>query len=188
MESLNNKFYSKAYKKYGVCAQGVHWSSQKTQYIRFNVLTSFIEKDIENSSILDIGCGFAEYLNFLQIKELKAKEYLGIDCEEFMIKESKKRFSEYQFLQIDILKDILPKKDYLLCSGALNILKKEEFFKAIEKCYKTSQKGFIFNFLTKETFNNLQKQEVILFCQNIAKKVTISKVYLPNDITLFLEK
>lgn len=64
----------------------------KNQYIRFEVLTKFIQKDIQNSSILDLGCGFADYLYFLENKDITPKEYLGIDCEEFMIEESKKDF------------------------------------------------------------------------------------------------
>lgn len=186
MNNFNNKFYKKAYSTHGVSAKGVHWNSQRTQYIRFQVITSFIEK-IENSTILDVGCGFAEYVEYLKIKELTPLEYVGIDCEDFMIEESK-RFKEHQFLTCDILRDEIPKKDYLICSGTFNILKKEEFFKAIKNCYESLQKGLIFNFLTKESFNQLKKDEIINFCKELSNKISLSKPYLPNDMTIFLEK
>ena len=57
MPSLNHKFYFNSFVKYGVSAKGVHWFSKKTQYIRFNVLTSYLNR-IENCTILDMGCGF----------------------------------------------------------------------------------------------------------------------------------
>ena len=64
-----------------------------TQYKRFEILTSFIKIKIIQSNIIDAGCGFGEYYNYLFDNDLKPKSYLGIDCEEKMIKFSiKKRF------------------------------------------------------------------------------------------------
>merc|ERR1711879_149122 len=117
---------------------------------------------------------------FLKIKEIYPKEYLGIDCEKFMIESSQKRFPYENFLQCDILKDKIPTKDYLICSGAFNILEKKEFFESIEKCFNASNKGFIFNFLTKDSFNKVNKDEVINFCEKLSNKVLLSSPYLPN--------
>ena len=61
----NKKFYKKSIEKYGISAKGVHWNSSYTQYKRFEVLTKFIKEEIGSSSIIDAGCGFAEYYNYL---------------------------------------------------------------------------------------------------------------------------
>lgn len=188
MSELNHKFYKKSYETFGVTAKGVHWNSMKNQYIRFEVLTKFFQRDLENSSILDLGCGFADYLYFLQNKELIPKEYFGIDCEDFMINESKKRFPNHQFMVLDFLKEDIPKRDYIICSGALNILKEKEFFYAIEKCFNSSTKGFAFNFLKKDSFNKIKEETIIDFCNNLSKKVIISNPYLPNDTSIFIKK
>ena len=58
----NTLFYKKAIDKYGI--------------------TSFIEDSIKESTIIDAGCGFGEYYNYLFDNNLKPKSYLGIDCEE----------------------------------------------------------------------------------------------------------
>ncbi len=160
----------------------------KNQYIRFEVLTKFFQKDLANSSILDLGCGFADYLYYLEAKELKPRQYLGIDCEDFMINESKKRFPDYQFKILDFLQEDLPKKDYIICSGALNILKEKEFFYAIEKSFNSSKKGFAFNFLKKDSFNKIKEESIINFCNSLSKKVIISNPYLPNDTSIFIKK
>lgn len=188
MSNINHTFYKKSYEKHGVSPKGVHWNSMKNQYIRFEVLTKFIQKDIQNSSILDLGCGFADYLYFLENKDITPKEYLGIDCEEFMIEESKKRFPNQKFKLLNFLEDEIPKYDYILCSGALNILKEKEFFYAIEKCFTSSQKGFIFNFLTKDSFNKIKEKDVIDFVEKLSNKVYISSPYLPNDKSIFIQK
>ncbi|TLP39284.1 methyltransferase domain-containing protein [Arcobacter arenosus] len=188
MSNLNHKFYKTSYEKFGVTARGVHWNSMKNQYIRFEVLTKFFQKDLENSSILDLGCGFADYLYFLQNKELIPKEYLGIDCEDFMINESKKRFPNHKFKILNFLQEEIPHKDYIICSGALNILKEKEFFYSIEKCFNSSTKGFAFNFLKKDSFNKIKEESIINFCNSLSNKVTISNPYLPNDTSIFIEK
>lgn len=109
MKINNHLFYKKSILKYGLTARGVHWDSSFTQYLRFEVLFQFIE-NLNNSSIVDVGCGFAEFVNFLNYKNIKPKEYLGIDCEEQMIKICKSRFKTNNFLVKDVLKDTLIKK------------------------------------------------------------------------------
>ena len=187
METINHQFYKNAYKEHGVSAKGVHWHSKKNQYYRFEILTSFL-KNIKNSSIIDIGCGFGEYLNYLKEKDLNPDIYLGIDCEEFMINISKKRFPSNVFLKCDILKHKLPKADYLICSGTLNILKEKVFLESINKCFHASNRGFVFNFLTNNSIHNLSLDLIKEHCLKLTKKVTISSDYIANDCTIFLEK
>ena len=141
----NALFYKKAIKRYGISAKGVHWNSEFNQYKRFEILTSFIKDSIKNSSIVDAGCGFGEYYNYLFDNDLKPASYLGIDCEEGMVILASKRFLNTQFIIQDILKDELIDADYYICSGAMNILNKEEIFIFIEKCFAASNKAFIFN-------------------------------------------
>lgn len=86
------------------------------------------------------------------------------------------------------MEEEIPTKDYILCSGALNILKEKEFFYAIEKCFNSSKKGFAFNFLKKDSFNKIKEETIIDFCNNLSKKVIISNPYLPNDTSIFIKK
>ena len=88
----NHTFYKLAIEKYGISAQGVQWNSKYSQYKRFEILSSFIQDKIKESSIVDAGCGFGEYYNYLFDNNLKPKLYLGIDCEKEMINFASKRF------------------------------------------------------------------------------------------------
>ena len=101
----NTLFYKKAIDRYGISAQGVHWNSEFTQYKRFEILTSFVEYSMKESSIIDAGCGFGEYYNYLFDNNLKPKLYLGIDCEKEMINFASKRFLNVDFYMKDILID-----------------------------------------------------------------------------------
>ena len=114
MKNNNYQFYNPAIKKYGISAKGVRWNSKYSQYKRFEVLTNFIENEIKESNIVDAGCGFAEYYNYLFDNNLKPKSYIGIDCEEEMITLASKRFLDTNFYIKDIIKDELIFADYYI--------------------------------------------------------------------------
>ena len=106
MKKNNYQFYNPAIKKYGISAKGVRWNSKYSQYKRFEVLTNFIENEIKKSNIVDAGCGFAEYYNYLFDNNLKPKSYIGIDCEEEMITLASKRFLNTSFYIKDIIQNM----------------------------------------------------------------------------------
>ncbi len=147
-----------------------------------------MQQDSEACTIVDAGCGFGEYYNYLQINNIYRFDYIGIDCEEEMVKISKNRFQQISFYQKDILKDTLFTADYYICSGAMNILKKNDFYHFIEKCFLASKKGFIFNFLKNKSFNNIKIEEVVSFCSSLSSKIQTKNNYLDNDFTIFMIK
>lgn len=184
----NNKFYKNSFKKYGVNAKGVHWESKLTQFKRFEVLTSFIINEIENSSLADIGCGFGAYLDYLKRINISPKSYLGVDCEDFILDISKKKYKENSFIKCDILNDNIPRADYLICSGTLNILNQIKFFEAVINCFNACNKGFLFNFLTKNNIHHISEEYMYNFCKGLTPKISIKKNYLNNDCSIYLEK
>lgn len=189
MVKINNKkFYTRSIKEFGVSAQGVHWNSQFSQYRRFEILTKFIKKELSNASLVDAGCGFAEYFNYLRKKECLPLHYYGIDCEEQMIQIARNRFPKLSLYVKDILKEPLIKADYYVCSGAMNLLTKAECFQFIQQCYAHSMKGFAFNFLKQESFNQIDVREVLAFCKELNGTYIIEDNYLRNDISIFLKK
>ena len=184
----NTKFYETAIKKYGISAHGVHWNSEFTQYKRFEILTSFVEDSMKESSIIDAGCGFGEYYSYLFDKTLKPKSYLGIDCEKQMIDLASKRFLNAKFEIQDILKDSLYKADYYICSGAMNILERDEIFIFIRKCFEASNKAFVFNFLKNDSLTNVKSFDIIGYCKTLSANMEIKENYLSNDFSIYLKK
>ncbi len=185
----NKLFYQKSIQKYGISAQGVHWNNEYTQYKRFEIITNFIKDDLDNSLIVDAGCGFGEYLKYLKSHECKNNfQYIGIDCENEMIRISQNRFSDAKFYQKDVLVDQLIDADYYICSGAMNILPKQKCYQFIENCFRSSKKGFVFNFLKNKSFNNIKIEEVVAFCSSLSSKLQTKNNYLENDFTIFMIK
>ncbi|MEA3498999.1 MAG: class I SAM-dependent methyltransferase [Campylobacterota bacterium] len=184
----NKKFYKDAIEEFGVSAQGVHWNSKYTQYKRFEIITKLIKKDIKSSSLVDVGCGFGEYYNYLLNNNRTPKRFIGVDCEEDMITISKKRFPNQDFYKQNILYDKLIEADYYTSSGALNILTLNEIKIFIERCFNSSKKGFIFNFLKNITFNKIKKYEILEICKIYTNNIITKENYLENDFTIFMVK
>jgi SAM-dependent methyltransferase len=184
----NTQFYKESIKRHGISAQGVHWNSEYTQYKRFEILTDFIKDNIKEFTIIDAGCGFGEYYNYLFDNDLKPKSYLGIDCEEQMINLASKRFLNTKFEVQNILKDNLSISDYYICSGAMNILEKEEVFLFIKKCFLASNLAFIFNFLKNDSLTTVNESDVINYCLTLSKKIEIKENYLSNDFSICIKK
>jgi len=186
--SSNKEFYSQSIKEYGVSAQGVHWNSKYTQYKRFEILTKQIKKHIKTSSVIDVGSGFGEYYHYLKNNHKTPHHYIGVDCEENMVNISRKRFPNIEFLNQNILEDVLIPADYYICSGALNLLNKSEVEKFIKRCFEHSEKAFIFNYLKNETFNDVNKEDIINITENLTSNIKIIEGYLDNDFTIVMVK
>ena len=183
----NKEFYTKSIQQYGISPQGVHWNSKYSQYKRFEILTSFIN-NIDKITLLDAGCGFGEYYNFLKKNNLTPKKYIGIDCEEDMIRIATKRFPTQQFFLKNILYDKLPNVDYIICSGTLNLLTIKECEIVISKCITASKQGFIFNYLKNTTFTNISKKQILDIVYKYTTNIKIKENYLENDFTIDIKK
>ncbi|MDC0933353.1 class I SAM-dependent methyltransferase [Arcobacteraceae bacterium] len=184
----NKEFYSQSIKEHGISAEGVRWNNKYSQYKRFEAITKRIKKEIHTSTILDVGCGFGEYIEYLKINNKTPYKYIGIDCEQDMINICKKRFPNEEFHLIDVLKDDIPYSDYTVCSGALSILKYNQVEQFIATSFKHSKKGFIFNSLKDLTFNNIKQYEIVDICKKYAQKISVYEGYLDNDFTILMVK
>lgn len=187
MKINNHLFYKHSYLKHKNSAKGLHWTSKQTQEKRFEILIDFIKKDLHTVSILDAGCGFGHLLEYLKMNRLNPKNYIGVDCEKFMIDICLQNFPRYRFFEKDILKENIPINDYCICSGALNLLDKEDIFVFIENMLKSAKKGILFNHITNN-FNKVSKEDVINYCEKTNCKMIIEENYLENDYTIFLKK
>jgi len=66
----------------------------------YNILSNYLKKNYPNHSIIDIGCGDAEFASYFD-KKIK---YVGIDISEKYIESARKKFPYFQFYNHDITK------------------------------------------------------------------------------------
>lgn len=185
----NEEFYTAAIKKHGESSKGVHWNSTYSQEKRFEVLLSCIED--EDFSLVDAGCGFGDLYFYLLKKEVSFGSYTGVDMSPSMIKIAKEK-TGCEIVECDICRDELPRADYYLCSGAMNILSRFDTYLFIQNCYKASRKGFVFNILMGEddslVYNHFYPNELQKLFDELGAEVLIKKGYLKHDFTVFMKK
>ncbi len=142
--------YNRTLKYNGYTPAGVCWSSKKSQYIRFEILTSLFKKFSSKSNlrIADIGCGYAELLNYFYQCKMNYV-YEGYDINKNMISFCKKKYKKHDFF----LKSYPVRFcDISVMSGTYNfaVTKDIESWEKyiihnLSQCLKRSNLGIVFN-------------------------------------------
>ncbi len=191
----NDKFYLSAYRKFGVSPEGLNWNSKKTQELRFAVLTSFLDQELASCKVVDFGCGFGDLPLYWHNRNLKVKEYVGIDSIGKFVKIAKKRtdfLKNTTFYKRDVLSEELVFGDWGVASGSLNILSEFDSWFFIERMLEYSEKGVVFNILKgekkSENFNYKTKEEMEEYLISKDLKFEIEEGYLPDDMSVKVYK
>ncbi len=182
----NDRFYAASLKKYGVSARGVQWRSEENQTVRFEQIVSLIPPSEGSIRIADAGCGFGDLYRFLLPRLGEKLRYVGIDSHEEMVRIARKR-ARGEVLWRDVLRDPLPRADYYVCSGALNILTPYEAQRFIRRCYESSAEGFVFNFLegseASNTYNYMNAASIERMAGELNARCVLRRGYLQGDCT-----
>jgi len=125
LKNVDKKNYIEKYEKrlaqYGYSPLTLGWGKGGRQDVRFSVLAKDVLKH-PDSSVLDVGCGFADLEKFLTKRGWKGK-YTGIDIVPGLIETALKQNKHLDVRQIDITgkqAETLGQYDYVISSGALN--------------------------------------------------------------------
>lgn len=194
-------YYKNKIKSYGTGAEGMDWKDKDSQYLRFDMLTRYINFD-DAPSILDVGCGSSEFLNFCRLNNLECN-YQGIDVVEEMVNESNNRFGSgtailgdtHYFEDANLF-------DYVIVSGTFNLKLDETemkwknfFYRNLTKMFDISKKGIVFNCMTEHvdwTYERLYYPNLSELTQFIVKNLSrdfiIDHSYDLYEMTLYVSK
>jgi len=140
------KHYAKLYKKFGSSPASIGWTRGK-QDIRFNAITEIGR--LNNSSILDVGCGFGDLLSFLDKRKLQVK-YTGVDINQKFIEIAKKKYQKSIFEVRDIEEKPFTKKfDWVFAIGTTNHGGSYRYIQQLlSQMFRISKKGIVMDFLS----------------------------------------
>jgi len=164
-------YYDSKLLAHGATPRGVDWNGQESQECRFQQLSSiFPKQSLENSSVLDYGCGYAAYLRYLESAH-SHYEYIGLDISEEMINQAKSKYHEKEQASFQVGAEITSQVDYIVASGVFSVkLKNNEedwlsyIYQTLDMLNECSKKGFSFNCLT--SFSDIEKMQEHLFYAN----------------------
>lgn len=197
MKLLN--FYKNKFKKFGVDPRSLVWKTRGAAHQRFRQFWK--EIDFNGKKVLDVGCGFGEFGNFLT-KRYKDVIYKGVDIVPEFIENGKKIYPELTLVSLDYFKHPLPETyEIIICSGALNSnygnkVKNMSFRKtAIRTMFCHSSKILAFNMagsfpqLKNDKNNNVwyvDSLEILKYCMSLTSKVLLRENYHSKDFTIFM--
>jgi len=173
----------------GVLPSGINWISKKNQEIRFKILLYLLPRDLSLMTIVDAGCGYGDLYPYMKRKNRLPKEYIGIDYLEDMFGIAREQTEYSEIIIRDITDGPLPRADYYISSGALNITTKFETYLFIRNCFEACKSGFIFNSLHGDKvcniYNYLSKNDIDSMANEFnVREVLIIDDYLEDCITV----
>ena len=195
-DQIIKKFYHNLIEKYGDSPRSLDHRSKDGQKIRFDIITQIGIKN--NCSILDVGCGFGDYFNYLKNRGINV-EYCGIDLTDKIVETARRKNPDACIIHDNILNMSEDKKfDYVVSLG-FNGVKTgnnwETLIKVLDKMWNLSKKGIVYNAVS--TFATIQ-DELIYFVppakvidyimNNLTYKIVFRHDYMPHDFTIYVYK
>ncbi len=187
-------YYSNKILTHGNSPQGVDWNGEESQVLRFKELSKVI-KDRSTFSLLDYGCGYAAYLDFLS-KKFKNFKYYGFDLSSEMIKASRERIPDTSDCSFSSSIENIPMVDYVVASGIFNVRLdndssrwREYTLSILNKINSLGSKGFSFNCLTSYSDQSKKRDDLYyadpLFFFDYCKNTFSNRITLIHDYDLY---
>ena len=196
------KYYDGKIKQFGTTSKGVDWNGEESQILRFKQVLKIVE--VNNGSLIDIGCGYGAMFTFMKNNGLDLVKYLGIDISESMLLEAEKLNGKNNNFNVSKDLDAIEAQEYVVASGLFNVKQevsdedwKQYCLDLLLKFDKHSTKGFSFNMLTsysdKEFMRSyLHYADPLFFfdyCKrNFSKNVTLVHDYDLYEFTILVRK
>ncbi len=166
--------YSARYASLGRHIRTLGWGSEAQQQIRFTH-TLLPGEDYTQLSILDIGCGFGDYLTFLKSQGLSPAAYTGWDLNPDLLREAKAlhpnspniTFAEENLLSRTSASP--PVADVGVMLGLLNFNWKERYDnatytrEALQKAFSLVRKTLIVDFLSNRITPSYPREDFVYY-------------------------
>jgi SAM-dependent methyltransferase len=190
------RWYEDKVRRFGYDHRGLGFRTRTSQEKRFEALLAL--GDFDGRRLLDVGCGFGDFLAFLHARGIHP-EYTGIDLCEPMVARGRERFNDgAQFIVSDVL-EYLPSGgyDYVVASGIFGLEAegaRDRIQPTLERMFEWAQRGAAANFLSAlspvpvEQRVYIEPVEMLEFALSITPAVRLDHSYLPNDFTIHLYK
>jgi ubiquinone/menaquinone biosynthesis C-methylase UbiE len=183
--------------QFGYSPLTLDWGENSRQDVRFAVLADLALRSPQ-SSVLDVGCGFADLYAFLHQKGWTGR-YTGVDIVPGLLATAHDRYPGLDLQNVDISNPAvhLGTYDYVIGSGLLNLKLQAEdhathVVKVLQAMHRHAQKAVCVDFLS--TYVDFQKPEswhtnpgwVFDQAKQLSRRVTLRHDYLPYEFAVVI--
>jgi hypothetical protein len=188
--------YIRASRRHGQGFGSLLWASPRTQAARFRAILKCC--DFADRTIVDAGCGRADFLDYLLKLDIRPRKYVGIEAMEPMAAAAEmKRHPVATIIRADFVcnPQILDQgADIILFCGSLNTLSAFDFYLALTAAWKMTGKFLVFNFLSSKKLAKADhltwhdKDEVARFAKGLTDGIVVLDDYMQGDCTIGLNR
>ena len=187
--------YLAAVREHGGTFRSLLWSSPETQSARFRAITDLV--DFTGKTVLDAGCGRADFLDHLQSLGWQGGNYIGLEAVPVLAAVAQRkmphghRVVEGDFIQHPELMRI--DAGIIVFCGSLNTLDRFSFYLTLRHAIEAAP-AVVFNFLSSAhraggphlTWHD--PQDVIKFTRGMGGRVRLADKYLKGDCLIHVER
>ena len=170
-------FYEKLLEKYGYSIKSLDYRSETSQKTRFDIITQVGIND--DCSLLDVGCGFGDYFNYLKQRGIKNVKYNGIDLTDKIVNVAKEKNPLANVVQGNVLDLPDDKKfDYVVSLGVNGVKTGDNWgnlTSVLDKMWKLCKKGIAYNAVSN--FASEQDEVSFLKVYNLRLNMCLLKSY-----------
>lgn len=186
-------FYDGLVDRFGHDPRACDYGSAASQAAKFHVLSEVIP--LSHCSVLDVGCGFADYADFLEAR-FSGVQYTGVDLSSRMHQEARRRRPDLELFQESILdRDDRRMFDVVTANGVFYLLGDEaqsRMRQLVARMFALARRAVAFNSLSMWASERSPEEfyadpcDVLDFCRQITPWVTLRHDYLPHDFTVYM--
>lgn len=195
------EFYKKLNQSNGLGSPQNLWATQDRQISRFKKSTEAI--NFSGVSILDIGCGYGDFYQYLIDNEIVPKLYTGIDLLTEHCNVAKNNLpATCAIIAGNFLEASLEQAEYCVLSGALNYYDQGWFsfaHEVIDKMWSLATIGIIFNIRSPSSMQNTHEQYArqikdlspsywTSYAHSMTKRYALYHDYVDYDYTIVMWK
>lgn len=186
-------YYDSKLKTYGHDTRSLGWIPGARD-VRFGALTSI--GDLQNSSVLDVGCGFGDLYGYLARRGIKV-DYTGVDINPDFIKIAREAYPDARFITADFEADDIGQEfDWTFAAGifTIKISDNRRFIgNTLNKMFQVCNKGLAADLLSpsalgNDTYWQCPPEEALKFCRGLSRRVVLRADYMSNEFCVYIYK
>jgi len=189
--------YNDRYDLYGNNLKTVGWGTSEDQILRFEIL--FRGLNPKGKTILDVGCGLGDLIDYLDKVTNGDFYYIGVDIAEKLITSAKEKYfrPNVKFYVGDVFLDVFNPVDITVLSGALSFKTtgiEDYAYETMKRMFELSKEAACLNFLSKYVDFEAEKNQhyipeiMFMKAKEFTKRVVIYHDYPLYEFTIQLLK
>lgn len=188
-------YYNGLVQEYGHDPRACDYGRVESQNIKFRVLSEMMA--LANCSLLDVGCGFADFATFLG-ERVPGLRYSGIDLCPAMVNEAQSNHPGLDLRVANIFDAAFDRTfDVVTANGIFYLLGDQAWSmmqQIVERMYALATTAVAFNSLSAWATDQEAGEfyadplQVVDFCRRLTPWVVLRHDYHPRDFTVYLYK